>query len=219
MISRTSSTPVCEAASISMTSTCRSAAIAVQASQTPQGSSAGSSRVTVGAEAVERAGEDARRGRLADAAHARQHEGMRDPAGPDRIGEDAHQRFLADEVGEGGGPVFAGQHPVGGDGLAHCRQSSPDFSAGSWSARRCRAGRVGEPCSAMRGIGQAARRTMPARQRRPPGRAQASARGGANAAIHTNCRVVRGVADLDRSPATLFGPLIADRTPGQRRRP
>ena len=58
-----------------------------------------------------------------------------------------------------------------------CRACSPDFSPRSWSARCCRAGREGEPRRAMRGIGQAARRTMPARQRRPPGRVQAPARG------------------------------------------
>jgi len=51
------------------------------------------------------------------------------------------------------------------------------------------------------------------------GRAQAPARGGVNAAIQTNCRVARGVAGLDLSCATLFGPLLAERTPGQRRRP
>ena len=56
------------------------------------------------------------------------------------------------------------------------RSVSPHFSPGSWPARRCRAGRVGEPRRAMRGIGQTARRTLSARQRRPSGRAQASVR-------------------------------------------
>ena len=75
--------------------------------------------LAVRAEAVDRAGEDPRCRRLADAAHAGEHEGMRNSSGPDRIGENAHQRFLADKVAEGGGPVFAGQHPVGGRSLAH----------------------------------------------------------------------------------------------------
>ena len=45
---------------------------------------------------------------------------------------------------------------------------------------------------------RARRRTLPARQRRPSGRAQALA---------------RGVAGLNRRHATLFGQLLADRTP------
>ncbi len=50
----------------------------------------------------------------------------------------------------------------------------------------------------MWGIGQAARRTLSAARRRPKGRAQARA---------------RGVADLNRRPTTLFGPLLAERAP------
>ena len=55
--------------------------------------------------------------------------------------------------------------------------SSPHFSPGSWSARRCPADRAGEARGAMRHIGQAPRRTLSAGQRRPKGRAQAPARG------------------------------------------
>ena len=82
--------------------------------------------------------------------------------------------------------------------------ANPHFSSGSWSARRCRAGRVGEPRSAMRGIGQAARRTMPARQRRPSGRAQASA---------------RGVAGLKRRLRYAFRPTPCGANAWTRRRP
>ena len=54
--------------------------------------------------------------------------------------------------------------------------------------------RLGAKRGAMWGIGQAARRPLSAARRRPKGRAQAPA---------------RGVADLNRSPTTLFGPLLA----------
>jgi hypothetical protein len=44
------------------------------------------------------AGQDARGRRLADAAHAGEHEGMRDAAGGEGVGEGAHHRLLADQV-------------------------------------------------------------------------------------------------------------------------
>ena len=73
----------------------------------------GRAALAVGADAVEGAGEDARRRRLADAAHAGQHVALGDAAAGDGIGQRAHQRFLADHVGEGRGPVFARQHAIG----------------------------------------------------------------------------------------------------------
>ncbi len=65
---------------------------------------------------IERAGEDAGGGRLADAAHAGQHVGLRDAAGAERVGERLHHRLLADQVGEGRRTVFAGEHTIGAGG-------------------------------------------------------------------------------------------------------
>ena len=62
---------------------------------------------------VEAAGEDAGGGRLADAAHAGQHIGLRDAAGRKGIGEGADHRLLADEIVEAARTVFAREHPVG----------------------------------------------------------------------------------------------------------
>ena len=112
MISRTSSTPVRLAASISTTSGWRSARIATQSGHTPQGSAVGPPGA-VRAGAVQRAGDDAGGGGLADPAHPGQHEGVRDPAGGEGVAQDAHHRLLADQVVEAGRAVFAGEHPVG----------------------------------------------------------------------------------------------------------
>src|SRR3984885_14114226 len=62
---------------------------------------------------VERAGENAGRRRLADAAHAGQDIGLMDAARGEGIGERAHHRLLADEVLEANRPVFSRQHPIG----------------------------------------------------------------------------------------------------------
>ena len=68
---------------------------------------------------VQRASQQARRRRLADAAHAGEHEGMRDAAGPERIGERADHRLLPDKVLEPGRTVFAGEHLVDGGPKRH----------------------------------------------------------------------------------------------------
>ena len=62
---------------------------------------------------VERAGEDAGGGGLADAAHAGEHVGLRDAAAVEGVGERPDHRLLADQIGEALRPVFAGKHPVG----------------------------------------------------------------------------------------------------------
>ncbi len=62
---------------------------------------------------VERAGEDARRRGLADAAHAGEHIGLRDTPAVESVGEGAHHRLLADEIDEALRPVLAGKHPIG----------------------------------------------------------------------------------------------------------
>ena len=73
----------------------------------------------VGADAIERARQDARRRRLADAAHAGEDEGVRDALRGDGVGERLHHRLLPDQLGEDARPVFAREHPVVGAGLIH----------------------------------------------------------------------------------------------------
>ena len=62
---------------------------------------------------VEGARENARGRRLADPAHAGQDIGLMDAIGFERIGERAHHRLLADQVGEAGGAVFTREHAIG----------------------------------------------------------------------------------------------------------
>ena len=73
----------------------------------------GRAAVAVRADAVQRAGDDAGGRGLADAAHAGEHEGMRDAAGGEGVAQGAHHRFLADQVVETGRAVFAREHAVG----------------------------------------------------------------------------------------------------------
>ena len=67
----------------------------------------------VGADAVERPGDDARRRRLADAAHAGEDEGVGETARVEGIGQGAHHGLLADQFSEGRRPVLAGEDPIG----------------------------------------------------------------------------------------------------------
>ena len=73
----------------------------------------------VGANAIERAGDDSRGGRLANPAHAGQHERVRQPPGSERIGEGAHHRLLADQFGKRLRSIGAGEDAVRTAGLAH----------------------------------------------------------------------------------------------------
>ena len=66
----------------------------------------------VGQFVIERAGENAGGGGLADPAHAGEDPGLRDAAGLERVRDRAHHGVLADEVVEGGGAVFAREHAV-----------------------------------------------------------------------------------------------------------
>ena len=61
---------------------------------------------------VEAAGDDARRGRLAGAAHAREHEGMSHAPRGERPPQDAHHGVLADEIIEAAGAIGAGEDPI-----------------------------------------------------------------------------------------------------------
>ena len=63
---------------------------------------------------VERPRDKPRRRGLADAAHAREHIGLRDSPGREGVGERAHHRLLADEVGENPRTVFAGEDAIAG---------------------------------------------------------------------------------------------------------
>ena len=76
------------------------------------GMDGGLGSLAVRPDAVEGAGDDARRGGLAHAAHAREHEGMGDAARRKRVGQGAHQRLLPDQAGEVRGAVFARQNTV-----------------------------------------------------------------------------------------------------------
>ena len=79
--------------------------------------------LAVGADAVQGTGDDPRRAGLADAADAGQQERVRDPPGAQRIAQRAHQRVLADQLGQALRPVPARQHPVelGGGRRGCCR--------------------------------------------------------------------------------------------------
>ena len=127
MISRMSSMPVWEAASISITSTWRPSMIAAQCS--PSSVHVDGRAVDLaGDRIVERAGEDAGGGRLADAADAGEHVGLRDAAGAEGVGQRPDHRLLADQVGEALRPVFARQHAVGAAAAASvssCCRPSP----------------------------------------------------------------------------------------------
>ena len=76
----------------------------------------------VGADAVERAGDDPRRRRLADPAHPGEDKGVRHPAARNRVREGADHRLLADQFGKGLWPVLAGQHAIMGRGVGHRRR-------------------------------------------------------------------------------------------------
>ena len=71
----------------------------------------------VGQFVIQRAGENPRRGGLADAAHAGQDPGLRNPPGLERVGDGAHHGLLADQIVETGGAVFPRQHAIGLAGL------------------------------------------------------------------------------------------------------
>ena len=62
---------------------------------------------------IQRAGENPRRGGLADPAHAGQDPGLRNTPGLERVGDGADHGLLADQVVEAGGAVFARQHAIG----------------------------------------------------------------------------------------------------------
>ena len=114
MISRMLSTPVFEAASISTTSGWRLSMISRQCRPWHGKIDRSGDRCHPCSDVVQRARQDAGRRRLADAAHAGQHVGLRDALDGERIPQRRHHRVLADQVIEGLRPVFAGEHDIGG---------------------------------------------------------------------------------------------------------
>ncbi len=46
---------------------------------------------------------------------------MRHPAAGGGVSPGAHHRFLADQLGKGLRPVFAGQHAIRGRGVGHAK--------------------------------------------------------------------------------------------------
>src|SRR5882672_9768074 len=87
----------------------------------------GPGALAVGTYAVESTGDNARGGSLADAAHAGQHEGVRDPSRCEGVAQRLDQSLLPDEPGEVLGPVFPRQHAVGfrAGGLAPALKTRP----------------------------------------------------------------------------------------------
>ena len=71
---------------------------------------------------IQRAGENARRGGLADPAHTGQDPGLRNPPGLERVRDGADHGLLADQVVETGGAVFPRQHAVGLAGLGEAAE-------------------------------------------------------------------------------------------------
>ena len=106
MTSRTLSTPVCVAASISRTSRSRPCAISTQASHSPHGSA----RRAV--HAVQRPRQDARRRGLADAARAGKDERLRQPAAGERVAERRRDVLLPDHILEALRAPLAGEHLI-----------------------------------------------------------------------------------------------------------
>ena len=137
MIWRTSSMPVCDAASISSTSTWRNSMIASQwtprlrhVDRRPPGA--------VGHLVIQAARQNPRRRGLADAADAGEHPGLRDAAGLEGIRQGADHRLLADQILEGARAVFAGQDAIGRAGS----RGSAQAKSPAGPARRPRACRL-----------------------------------------------------------------------------
>ncbi len=72
----------------------------------------GRATLPVGADAVQRLGDQARGRGLADPAHSGQQECVGDPPALDRIGQRLHHRVLADQLGEGLRAVLAREHAI-----------------------------------------------------------------------------------------------------------
>ena len=74
--------------------------------------------LTIGPDTIERPGDDPCGGGLADPAYTGEQPGMGQPVGRDGVDQGPHHGVLADQFGKGLGPVFAGQHLIGGTACA-----------------------------------------------------------------------------------------------------
>ncbi len=97
---------------------------------------------------IQRAGENPRRGGLADPAHAGQDPGLRNPPGLERVGNGADHGVLADQILETGGAVFARQHAIGLAGL----RPAAEVEAGLRRALRIVGGHEGNASVGHRSI-------------------------------------------------------------------
>ena len=68
--------------------------------------------LAIHADAIQCAGNDARRGRFADAAHARQQKSMMHAPLGKGMAQRTHQHILPDQIIKAGGPVFPRKHAV-----------------------------------------------------------------------------------------------------------
>ena len=93
--------------------------------------------LAVGADAVQRAGDDPRGRGLADPADAGQQERVRDPAGAQRIGQRPDQRRLADQLGQPLRPAGPGEHPIGGGALTARIEAAGRGCGGAVGHRAC----------------------------------------------------------------------------------
>ena len=107
---------------------------------------------------VERAGDDARRRRLADAAHAGEHVGLRDAPRRERVAQRLDHRLLADEVVERLRTVFARQHDIRLSPRRLRRAARSSSLSISFS-----------PCPCLSGPKGPGRKADPAASRRPRG--------------------------------------------------
>ena len=72
--------------------------------------------IAVGTNAVQPLGDDPRRGRFAGAPDAGHDEGLSDARGGKGVFQRAHHCLLPDQIGKGGGAVFAGEDLIAGPG-------------------------------------------------------------------------------------------------------
>ena len=128
LIWRTSSTELCEAASISRTSMCRLSMMAWPCRPIAGMLMVGSGDRTVRQFVIERARQNARGRGLADAAHAGEDPGLRNAPDLERVRDGAHHGVLADQVVEAGRAVFARQHAIAGAAGASPRSRPVGFA-------------------------------------------------------------------------------------------
>ncbi len=99
----------------------------------------GGAVVMAGALIIQAARENARRGGLADTAHAGEHPGLGDAPGAKRVRERTHHGLLADEIVKIARAVLAGKDAVAG-GIVAARRREPGERRLGFAGRICHAG-------------------------------------------------------------------------------